>query len=102
MKLIFKPYTLELNHVFTIATSSRSTSPVMLTQIEHDGVIGYGEASMPPYLGESHETVTKFLSKVDLSQFNDPFKIEEILDYVDGIEEKNPSAKQLWILHFTI
>ncbi len=93
MKFTFKPYTLELNHVFTIATSSRSTTPVMLTQIEYDGVVGYGEASMPPYLGESHETATKFLSKVNLSQFNDPFKMEEILDYVDGIEEKNPAAK---------
>ncbi len=93
MKLSFKPYTLELNHVFTIATSSRSTTPVMLTQIEYDGVIGYGEASMPPYLGESQETATKFLSKVNLSQFNDPFKMEEILDYVDGIEAKNTAAK---------
>lgn len=93
MKFTFKPYTLELKHVFTIATSSRSTTPVMLTQIEYDGIVGYGEASMPPYLGESHETATKFLSKVNLSQFNDPFKMEEILDYVDGIEEKNPAAK---------
>ncbi len=93
MKLTFKPYTLELKHVFTIATSSRSTTPVMLTQIEYDGVIGYGEASMPPYLGESQETATKFLSKVNLSQFNDPFKMEEILDYVDSIEDKNTAAK---------
>lgn len=93
MKFSFKPYTLELKHVFTIATSSRSTTPVMLTQLEYDGIIGYGEASMPPYLGESHKTATEFLSKVDLSQFNDPFEIEDILDYVDGIAEKNPAAK---------
>lgn len=93
MKFTFKPYTLELKHVFTIATFSRSTTPVMLTKIEYDGIIGYGEASMPPYLGESHETATKFLSKVDLSQFNDPFQIEDILEYVDGIEEKNTAAK---------
>ena len=93
MKLSFKPYTLELKHVFTIATSSRKTTPVMLTQIEYDGIIGYGEASMPPYLGESQETAGKFLSKVDLSQFNDPFQIESILEYVDGIEEKNSAAK---------
>jgi len=93
MKFAFKPYTLELKHVFTIATSSRSTTPVMLTQIEFDGVIGYGEASMPPYLGESHKTVAEFLRKVDLSQFNDPFQIEDILDYVDNIDAKNPSAK---------
>ncbi|MEN8192441.1 MAG: dipeptide epimerase [Bacteroidota bacterium] len=93
MKFSFKPYTLELKHVFTIATSSRSTTPVMLTQIEYDGVIGYGEASMPPYLGESHKTATEFLSKVDLSQFNDPFQVEEILEYVNGIAEKNTAAK---------
>lgn len=93
MKLTFKPYTLELKHVFTIATSSRSTTPVMLTEIEYDGIIGYGEASMPPYLGESQETAAKFLSKVDLSQFNDPFEMEKILDYVDGIDSGNGAAK---------
>ena len=93
MKFSFRPYTLELKHVFTIATSSRSTTPVMLTQIEYEGMIGYGEASMPPYLGESHETASRFLSKINLSRFNDPFKVEEILEYVDGIEEGNPAAK---------
>jgi L-alanine-DL-glutamate epimerase-like enolase superfamily enzyme len=93
MKFSFKPYTLELKHVFTVAVNSRTTTPVMLTEIEYDGVIGYGEASMPPYLGESHETAIKFLSKVNLEQFNDPFEIEDILDYVDSIDEKNPAAK---------
>lgn len=93
MKLSFKPYTLELKHVFTVAVNSRTTTPVMLTEIEYDGIKGYGEASMPPYLGESQETATKFLSKVDLSQFNDPFEMEKILDYVDSIDEKNTAAK---------
>jgi L-alanine-DL-glutamate epimerase-like enolase superfamily enzyme len=93
MKLTFEPYTLELKHVFTIATSSRTTTPVMLTKIEYDGFVGYGEASMPPYLGESQDTAAKFLSKVDLSQFKNPFELETILDYVDSIEEKNTAAK---------
>jgi L-alanine-DL-glutamate epimerase-like enolase superfamily enzyme len=93
MKFTFKPYTLQLKHVFTVAVNSRTTTPVMLTEIEYDGIKGYGEASMPPYLGESHETATKFLSKVNLEQFNDPFEMEDILEYVDSIEEKNPAAK---------
>lgn len=93
LSLRFKPYDLELKHAFTLATSSRTSTPVMLTEIEYDGVIGYGEASMPPYLGESHETATKFLSKVNLGQFSDPFQMEDILAYVDAIEEKNPAAK---------
>ena len=93
MKLTFKPYTLELKHVFTLASSSRTTTPVMLTKIEYDGITGHGEASMPPYLGESHESAAKFLSKVDLSQFRDPFQLENILEYIDNIDSLNPAAK---------
>ncbi|MBN2571775.1 MAG: dipeptide epimerase [Ignavibacteriales bacterium] len=93
MKLTFEPYTLQLKHVFTLSTSSRTTTPVMLTQIEYEGIVGYGEASMPPYLGESQETASTFLSKVDLSHFNDPFKIDEILTYVDSIDIGNTAAK---------
>lgn len=93
MKLSFRPYELQLNHVFTLATSSRTTTPVMLVELEYDGLVGYGEASMPPYLGESHETVAKFLKKVDLSAFNDPFRMDEILEYIDGIEPGNRAAK---------
>ena len=93
MKLKFKPYTLELKHTFTIATNSRTTTPVVLTEIEHEGIIGYGEASMPPYLGESHKTVTEFLGKINLGQFTDPFQMEEILEYVDSVEVGNTAAK---------
>jgi L-alanine-DL-glutamate epimerase-like enolase superfamily enzyme len=65
----------------------------MLTEIEYEGITGYGEASMPPYLGESHETATKFLSAVDLTGFSDPFLLEDILAYVDGIMPGNYAAK---------
>ena len=93
MKLSFYPYELQLKHAFTLASGSRTTTPVMLTRIEFDGIIGYGEASMPPYLGESHQSVSDFLSKVDLSQFDDPFLIEDILSYVDGLAPGNYAAK---------
>lgn len=93
LKLTFKPYTLELRHVFTIAASSRSTTPVMLTEIEFNGIKGYGEASMPPYLGESQETAAAFLSRVNLEQFDNPFELEKILAYVDSVAPGNPAAK---------
>ena len=50
MKLRFFPYELKLRHVFTVATYSRTTTPDVQVEIEYDGIIGYGEASMPPYL----------------------------------------------------
>lgn len=93
IKLFFEPYNLSLKHVFTIAGSSRTSTQVMLTRIEYNGITGYGEASMPPYLGESQETASRFLSKVDLSTFSDPFQIEDILDYTDQIDEGNRAAK---------
>jgi L-alanine-DL-glutamate epimerase-like enolase superfamily enzyme len=93
MKLSFQPYDLMLKYMFTVASNSRISTPVVLTQIEYEGLIGYGEASMPPYLGESHETVLNFLNKVDLSNFTDPFRLDEILTYVDSIDEKNTAAK---------
>jgi len=93
MILRFKPYELQLKHVFTIASNSRTTTPVMLVEIEYEGVIGYGEASMPPYLGESHETAGKFLAQVNLSNFSSPFLLDDILEYVDGILPGNYAAK---------
>lgn len=93
LKLSYRPYTLNLKHAFNLSVSSRTTTPVVLTQVEYNGLVGYGEASMPPYLGESHETVLKFLSQVDLSKFNDPFEMENILHYVDSIAEGNKAAK---------
>ena len=93
LKLTFRTYELQLKHTFTVAEYSRNTTPVVLTELEYDGIIGYGEASMPPYLGESHKSVTSFLSKVNLLQFNDPFRIDDILTYVDSVDKKNRAAK---------
>jgi L-Ala-D/L-Glu epimerase len=93
MTLRFKPYLLHLKHVFTLASGSRSTTPVMLTEIEFENIVGYGEASMPPYLGESHETANAFLKLVDLARFKSPFLMEEILAYVDKLAPGNYAAK---------
>lgn len=93
MTLKFFPYELKLAHVFTVATYTRTTTPDVQVEIEYDGVTGYGEASMPPYLGQSVESVTKFLQKVDLSQFSDPFQMEDILTYVDSLSPADSAAK---------
>lgn len=93
LSLSFIPYNLELKHVFTLANSSRKSTPDVLTRIEFDGVVGYGEASMPPYLGESVETATRFLSALNLGQFTNPFQIEDILQYVDSVMPGNTAAK---------
>lgn len=93
MHLKFEPYELQLQHTFTVASYSRTTTPDVQVEIEYDGFVGYGEASMPPYLGHTVESVCAFLAKVDLERFSDPFQIEEILAYVDSLSEGDAPAK---------
>jgi len=93
MVLTYTPYDAQLRHVFTIANSSRTTTQLVLTEIAWDGYVGYGEASMPPYLGETQASVIDFLKKIDLSRFSSPFEIQDILAYVDAIASNNTAAK---------
>lgn len=93
MELKFFPYELQLRHTFTVASYSRTTTPDVQVEISYDGFTGYGEASMPPYLGQTVESVCSFLSKVDLGRFSDPFQIEDILAYVDSLSPGDTAAK---------
>lgn len=93
LEMKYFPYELKLRHVFTVATYSRTTTPDVQVEITYDGVTGYGEASMPQYLGQTVQSVTAFLQKVDLSQFNDPFQLEDILAYVDSLSPGDTAAK---------
>ena len=79
MKLRFFPYELRLRHVY-------------------DGIIGYGEASMPPYLQHelgTMDSVLAFLKKVQdvIGQFSDPFRLEDILSYIDSLSAGDSAAK---------
>ena len=93
LKLSFYPYELQLRHTFTVSSYSRKSTPGVQVCIEYEGVTGYGEASMPPYLGQSVETVTAFLSKVNLEQFKDPFQMETILAYIDSLSPGDGAPK---------
>ncbi len=98
MQLRFFPYELKLAHVFTVASYSRSTTPDVQVELEYDGIVGYGEASMPPYLAKelgTVESVMAFLQRVQqvIGAFDDPFKMEEILTYIDAMDEGNAAAK---------
>jgi len=93
MKLTYQPFGLALRYPFTIAQFSRTSTPIMLIRLEHEGHIGYGEASMVPYMGESFESATAFLSKVDVNEFRFPFDFRAITDYLDSLAGGNPAIK---------
>lgn len=89
MKFSFKAFELKLKYPFGISGYSRVSTPVILLEIERDGFVGYGEASMVPYMGESVESASAFLRKVDLTQFKVPFDYDEVLEYRCGYAWKS-------------
>lgn len=91
----YSPYTLELRHPFGIASNTRTSTPATLVELEYDGVIGYGEAAMPPHLGESQASVAAFLTRATplLAAVRDPFQLEEILPALDVLAPGNTAAK---------
>lgn len=93
MKLSYQPFELLLKHTFTISGHSRVSTPIMLVEIAHEGIIGYGEASMVPYLGESPQTASSFLNKLKFNQFTPPFNFAAISSYLDSIAPGNTAVK---------
>lgn len=93
MKLTWKQYDLHLKHTFRISRSASDVAKVIVVQFEHDGIIGYGEASPTKRYGESVETIPVFLQKINFAKFESPFQLEDILNYVESIEAGNTSAK---------
>lgn len=93
MQLRSWTYELVLAHPFTIARGSVQTKTIVITEIEHEGITGMGEAAPISRYGETAETVVDFLRRVDLSRVADPFSVEEILAAVGALAPGNTAAK---------
>ncbi|MCF8464948.1 MAG: dipeptide epimerase [Flavobacteriales bacterium] len=92
MILRFEPYQLQLKHPFRLATGTRTSTSTVQVHIELNGLVGYGEASMPPYLGETIESVTAFLSKLKPKNWQIE-NLAGILQEIDSLSEKDNAAK---------
>lgn len=93
MKISYKLLNLELKFPFTIVKFSRTSTPVLLLEVHYEGFVGFGEASMVPYMGESFDTATDFLNKVDFSRFSYPFNMDNVIAYLDEIAPGQPAIK---------
>lgn len=96
LQLDWEDFTGVMKFTFTISGSSRTTTPIVITRLSWDGYIGYGEAAMPPYLGETaascHEFYKKVIDQV-LPKYDNPFQIEDIVRDMDKLTTNNTAAK---------
>lgn len=93
MTFSYKTFELNLKYPFRISGFSRTSTPIMLVEIKHEGMVGLGEASMVPYMGESIHSAEGFLAKVNLGWLNHPFDYAEMLAYLDSLAPGNPAVK---------
>lgn len=63
MLLSYIPYALEFIHPFAVFGNTRLRTPSIMVKIESEGHTGYGEACLPPYLGETVGDTVAFLKR---------------------------------------
>jgi len=93
MKISCKQFELELKHPFSISKFTRTSTPLMLLKVQYEDIIGYGEASMVPYMGESYESANAFLKLVDWNTIQYPFNFGAIISYLDSLAPGQPAIK---------
>jgi L-Ala-D/L-Glu epimerase len=78
---------LALAEEFAIARGARTTQEVVRLELEHEGIVGLGEAVPVYYRGETARSTTEFLSEVAPALArDDPFALEEIGQRVEDVE----------------
>jgi L-alanine-DL-glutamate epimerase-like enolase superfamily enzyme len=70
---------LALAEEFGISRGARTHQNVVQVELEHDGLVGRGEAAPVYYRGETTETATAFLTEAASRLGDDPFALEDVL-----------------------
>jgi L-Ala-D/L-Glu epimerase len=79
MQLRIATRSLALAEEFRIARRSQTTQEVVQVELEHDGLVGRGEAAPVYYRGETVETAGAFLEQAGARLGDDPFALEQLL-----------------------
>jgi L-alanine-DL-glutamate epimerase-like enolase superfamily enzyme len=78
VKLTHRTVTLALREPFSISRSTDETVDSVFVEIDHDGVVGDGEASPQEHYGESVESASVFLAEAESLLGDDPFALDEV------------------------
>ena len=87
MELRATTRSLALAEEFGIARGSRTTQPVVQVELEHDGIVGHGEAAPVYYRGESVDSAADFLTTTAPPLVgDDPFALEDIEEKLEDVQ----------------
>ena len=78
--------TLELAETFVISRSARDSEDVVVVEVRHSGVSGFGEAQPVDRYEESAESARAFVEEHAVLLGDDPFALEEVLERLPSRE----------------
>jgi L-Ala-D/L-Glu epimerase len=78
--------TLELAETFVISRSARDTEDVVVVELRHSGVSGFGEAQPIDRYDESAETAQAYVEEHAELLGDDPFALEEVMERLPARE----------------
>jgi L-alanine-DL-glutamate epimerase-like enolase superfamily enzyme len=78
--------TLELAETFVISRSASDTADVLVVEVRHSGVSGFGEAAPVDRYGESAESAQAYVEKHAELLGDDPFALEELMERLPARE----------------
>jgi L-alanine-DL-glutamate epimerase-like enolase superfamily enzyme len=95
MELSYKPYLLEFRHPFGVSSNTRKYTESVFLRLEFGGFVGYGEACLPAYLGETVAETQLFFdqAKVLMKTMDLKQGVSPILKEIDQISVGNNAAK---------
>lgn len=95
MNLFFEPFLLQFKHPFGVSSNTRKETPSVFIKIESQGFVGYGEACLPAYLGESVAETVQFFQKAKLCLENRNLEqdLALLLKEIDALSTANNAAK---------
>jgi L-alanine-DL-glutamate epimerase-like enolase superfamily enzyme len=79
MKLSAHPMTLNLRTTFRVSHGASDQRHNVLVKLEHEGLVGYGEAAAVFYYGDTQESLMAYLNALP-NLGDDPFAIEDVLN----------------------
>ena len=91
MKFSFKTYRIECTHPFGISRSSHSFYDIVFVYLEHNGIIGRGEAAPSNRYNESTDRILSVLN----SGITAPDKIDDIHDFFNHFSAQCDNIKAL-------
>lgn len=94
-KIILKSKAVELrlHHPFNLARNSRTVTPSVLVQLEYDGVRAYGEAALPPYLGETAASALGFIAQINFRAMGTSSNLTGLILQIDRLGQGHTAAK---------